>query len=106
MYESRIKERASRIKDLQKQIEEAQTKQNQLTKQGEEQRTAMNQLQEKIRNYNSLSQKVQDKLSKLDPDIAVYTNKLENLRSQENEKKLQIDNNQKQTADLTQNCKI
>lgn len=102
LYESRVKERDSRIKDLKKQIEQAQTKQEQLTKQGEEQRDAMNQLQERISNFNSLSQKVQDKLSKLDPDIAVYTNKLENLLSQENEKKMQIENNQKQTADLTQ----
>ncbi|MDB6256130.1 chromosome segregation protein SMC [Lactobacillus amylovorus] len=101
LYESRIKERDSRIKELKQQIEEAQTKQNELTKQGKEQRTAMNQLQERIRNFNSLSQKVQDQLSKLDPDIAVYTNKLENLRSQENEKKQQIRNNQEQTADLT-----
>lgn len=102
LYESRVKERDSRIKDLKKQIDQAQTKQKQLTKQGEEQRAAMNQLQERISNFNSLSQKVQDKLSKLDPDIAVYTNKLENLLSQENEKKMQIENNQKQTADLTQ----
>ena len=79
LYESRIKERDSRIKELKQQIEEAQTKQNELTKQGKEQRTAMNQLQERIRNFNSLSQKVQDQLSKLDPDIAVYTKQIRKL---------------------------
>ena len=50
----------------------------------------MNDLQEKIKNFNSLSQRVQEELSKLDPQIAVYTNKLENLASQEKEKNSQI----------------
>lgn len=62
----------------------------------------MNDLQERIRNFNSLSQRVQDELSKLDPQIAVYSNKLENLASQEREKQNQIANNQKQTDSLKQ----
>lgn len=102
LYESRVKERDSRIKSLKKQIEEAQKKQTVLTKQGTEHKDKMNKLQERIKNFNSLSQRVQDKLSKLDPKIAVYTNKLENLASQIKEKENQIDNNKKQTSNLSQ----
>lgn len=73
-----------------------------MSKQNEVQKGKMNDLQERIRNFNSLSQRVQDELSKLDPQIAVYSNKLENLASQEREKQNQIANNQKQTDSLKQ----
>lgn len=101
LYKSRIKDRNDRIELLKKQIKEANDKQMLLTKQGEEQKAKMNDLQDKIKNFNNLSQRIQDELSKLDPKIAVYTNKLENLSSQENEKNHQIDNSEKQIEDLT-----
>ncbi|AEG40105.1 chromosome segregation protein SMC [Lactobacillus kefiranofaciens] len=102
LYESRIKERNERIVSLQKQIEAANVKQEDLTKQGEKQKKRMNDLQDKIRNFNSLSQRIQDQLSQLDPKIAVFTNKLENLTSQEKEKVGQIANNKQQITDLKQ----
>lgn len=101
LYKSRIKDRNDRIELLKKQIKEANDKQMLLTKQGEEQKAKMNDLQDKIKNFNNLSQRIQDELSKLDPKIAVYTNKLENLSSQENEKNHQIDSSEKQIEDLT-----
>ena len=100
LYESRVKERKKRIVSLEQQIKAANAKQEDLAKQGEKQKAQMNDLQEKIRNFNSLSQKVQDQLSQLDPKIAVYTNKLENIAGQEKERQNQIANNTQQTAAL------
>lgn len=100
LYESRVKERNDHIVELQKQIADANDKQTLLSKQGEEKKSRMNELQSRIKNFNNLSQRVQSELSKLDPQIAVFANKLENLTVQEKDKRNQIDNNQKQAADL------
>lgn len=100
LYESRVKERNDHIVELQKQIADANDKQTLLSKQGEEKKSRMNELQSRIKNFNNLSQRVQSELSKLDPQIAVFANKLENLAVQEKDKRNQIDNNQKQAADL------
>lgn len=100
LYESRVKERNDHIVELQKQIADANDKQTLLSKQGEEKKSRMNELQSRIKNFNNLSQRVQSELSKLDPQIAVLANKLENLAVQEKDKRNQIDNNQKQAADL------
>lgn len=100
LYESRVKERNDHIVELQKQIAAANDKQTLLSKQGEEKKSRMNELQSRIKNFNNLSQRVQSELSKLDPQIAVFANKLENLAVQEKDKRNQIDNNQKQAADL------
>ncbi|GFO98748.1 chromosome segregation protein SMC [Lactobacillus helveticus] len=100
LYESRVKERNDHIVELQKQIADANDKQTLLSKQGEEKKSRMNELQSRIKNFNNLSQRVQSELSKLDPQIAVFANKLENLAVQEKDKQNQIDNNQKQAADL------
>ncbi|MDN6039674.1 MAG: chromosome segregation protein SMC, partial [Lactobacillus sp.] len=100
LYESRVKERNDHIVELQKQIADANDKQTLLSKQGEEKKSRMNELQSRIKNFNNLSQRVQSELSKLDPQIAVFANKLENLAVQEKDKRNQIDNNQKQVADL------
>lgn len=100
LYESRVKERNDHIVELQKQIADANDKQTLLSKQGEEKKSRMNELQSRIKNFNNLSQRVQSELSKLDPQIAVFANKLENLAVQEEDKRNQIDNNQKQAADL------
>ncbi|NMB32352.1 MAG: chromosome segregation protein SMC [Lactobacillus sp.] len=100
LYESRVKQRNDHIVELQKQIAEANDKQALLSKQGEEKKSQMNELQLRIRNFNNLSQRVQSELSKLDPQIAVFANKLENLAVQEKDKRNQIDNNKKQAADL------
>lgn len=100
LYESRVKERNDHIVELQKQIADANDKQTLLSKQGEEKKSLMNELQSRIKNFNNLSQRVQSELSKLDPQIAVFANKLENLAVQEKDKRNQIDNNQKQAADL------
>ena len=100
LYESRVKQRNDHIVELQKQIAEANDKQALLSKQGEEKKSQMNELQLRIKNFNNLSQRVQSELSKLDPQIAVFANKLENLAVQEKDKRNQIDNNEKQAADL------
>ena len=100
LYESRVKQRNDHIVELQKQIAEANDKQALLSKQGEEKKSQMNELQLRIKNFNNLSQRVQSELSKLDPQIAVFANKLENLAVQEKDKRNQIDNNKKQAADL------
>lgn len=100
LYESRVKERNDHIVELQKQIADANDKQTLLSKQGEEKKSRMNELQSRIKNFNNLSKRVQSELSKLDPQIAVFANKLENLAVQEKDKRNQIDNNQKQAADL------
>ncbi|MEN2347546.1 chromosome segregation protein SMC [Lactobacillus helveticus] len=100
LYESRVKERNDHIVELQKQIADANDKQTLLSKQGEEKKSRMNELQSRIKNFNNLSKRVQSELSKLDPQIAVFANKLENLTVQEKDKRNQIDNNQKQAADL------
>ncbi|AKG67030.1 chromosome segregation protein SMC [Lactobacillus helveticus] len=100
LYESRVKERNDHIVELQKQIADANDKQTLLSKQGEEKKSRMNELQSRIKNFNNLSQRVQSELSKLDPQIAVFANKLENLAVQEKDMRNQIDNNQKQAADL------
>lgn len=100
LYESRVKQQNDRIVDLQKKIADANDKQTLLSKQGEEKKGQMNDLQARIKDFNNLSQRIQDELSKLDPQIAVYANKLENLDAQEKEKRNQISNNQKQTTDL------
>ena len=100
LYESRVKQRNDHIVELQKQIAEANDKQAFLSKQGEEKKSQMNELQLRIKNFNNLSQRVQSELSKLDPQIAVFANKLENLAVQEKDKRNQIDNNKKQAADL------
>ena len=100
LYESRVKQRNDHIVELQKQIAEANEKQALLSEQGEEKKSQMNELQLRIRNFNNLSQRVQSELSKLDPQIAVFANKLENLAVQEKDKHNQIDNNEKQAADL------
>ena len=100
LYESRVKQRNDHIVELQKQIAEANDKQALLSKQGEEKKSQMNELQLRIKNFNNLSQRVQNELSKLDPQIAVFANKLENLAVQEKDKRNQIDNNEKQAADL------
>ena len=100
LYESRVKQRNDHIVELQKQIAEANDKQALLSEQGEEKKSQMNELQLRIRNFNNLSQRVQSELSKLDPQIAVFANKLENLAVQEKDKRNQIDNNEKQAADL------
>lgn len=100
LYELRVKERNDHIVELQKQIADANDKQTLLSKQGEEKKSRMNELQSRIKNFNNLSQRVQSELSKLDPQIAVFANKLENLAVQEKDKQNQIDNNQKQAADL------
>ena len=100
LYESRVKQRNDHIVELQKQIAEANDKQALLSKQGEEKKSQMNELQLRIKNFNNLSQRVQNELSKLDPQIAVFANKLENLAVQEKDKRNQIDNNKKQAADL------
>ncbi|MBW8008518.1 chromosome segregation protein SMC [Lactobacillus helveticus] len=100
LYELRVKERNDHIVELQKQIADANDKQTLLSKQGEEKKSRMNELQSRIKNFNNLSQRVQSELSKLDPQIAVFANKLENLAVQEKDKRNQIDNNQKQAADL------
>ena len=100
LYESRVKQRNDHIVELQKQIAEANDKQALLSKQGEEKKSQMNELQSRIKNFNNLSQRVQGELSKLDPQIAVFANKLENLAVQEKDKRNQIDNNEKQAADL------
>lgn len=100
LYESRVKERNDHIVELQKQIAAANDKQTLLSKQGEEKKSRMNELQSRIKNFNNLSQRVQSELSKLDPQIAVFANKLENLAVQEKDMRNQIDNNQKQAADL------
>ena len=100
LYESRVKQRNDHIVELQKQIAEANDKQALLSKQGEEKKRQMNELQLRIKNFNNLSQRVQSELSKLDPQIAVFANKLENLAVQEKDKRNQIDNNKKQAADL------
>ncbi|MBW7985668.1 chromosome segregation protein SMC [Lactobacillus helveticus] len=100
LYESRVKERNDHMVELQKQIADANDKQTLLSKQGEEKKSRMNELQSRIKNFNNLSQRVQSELSKLDPQIAVFANKLENLAVQEKDKQNQIDNNQKQAADL------
>lgn len=100
LYESRVKERNDHIVELQKQIADANDKQTLLSKQGKEKKSRMNELQSRIKNFNNLSQRVQSELSKLDPQIAVFANKLENLAVQEKDKRNQIDNNQKQAADL------
>lgn len=100
LYESRVKERNDHIVELQKQIADANDKQTLLSKQGKEKKSRMNELQSRIKNFNNLSQRVQSELSKLDPQIAVFANKLENLAVQEKDMRNQIDNNQKQAADL------
>ncbi|NHL91662.1 chromosome segregation protein SMC [Lactobacillus helveticus] len=100
LYESRVKERNDHIVELQKQIAYANDKQTLLSKQGKEKKSRMNELQSRIKNFNNLSQRVQSELSKLDPQIAVFANKLENLAVQEKDMRNQIDNNQKQAADL------
>ena len=100
LYESRVKQRNDHIVELQKQIAEANEKQALLSEQGEEKKSQMNELQLRIKNFNNLSQRVQSELSKLDPQIAVFANKLENLAVQEKDKHNQIDNNEKQAADL------
>ena len=100
LYESRVKQRNDHIVELQKRIAEANDKQALLSKQGEEKKSQMNELQLRIKNFNNLSQRVQSELSKLDPQIAVFANKLENLAVQEKDKRNQIDNNEKQAADL------
>lgn len=100
LYESRVKERNDHIVELQKQIADANDKQTLLSKQGEEKKSRMNELQSRIKNFNNLSKRVQSELSKLDPQIAVFANKLENLTVQEKDKRNQIYNNQKQAADL------
>ncbi len=100
LYESRVKQRNDHIVELQKRIAEANDKQALLSKQGEEKKSQMNELQLRIKNFNNLSQRVQSELSKLDPQIAVFANKLENLAVQEKDKRNQIDNNKKQAADL------
>ena len=100
LYESRVKQRNDHIVELQKRIAEANDKQTLLSKQGEEKKSQMNELQLRIKNFNNLSQRVQSELSKLDPQIAVFANKLENLAVQEKDKRNQIDNNEKQAADL------
>ena len=100
LYESRVKQRNDHIVELQKQIAEANDKQALLSKQGKEKKSQMNELQSRIKNFNNLSQRVQSELSKLDPQIAVFANKLENLAVQEKDKRNQIDNNEKQAADL------
>ncbi len=100
LYASRLKERDARLKDLNKQIKQAQEKQESLDQQAVKEKAAIGQTQTRIKNFNQLNEKVQAQVKKIDPEIAVFANKLENLYNQKRERERQLDNSKSQLADL------
>lgn len=100
LYNSRMQERDLQIKTTQKQIEEAKTREKELSAKADNQKAKITKVQVAIKDFSSLNQKVQDQLSQLEPQIAVVSNKFDNLVSQENEKKQQLENSKVQLSDL------
>ncbi|MBD5431746.1 MAG: chromosome segregation protein SMC [Lactobacillus sp.] len=102
LQESRIKEREDQIASLNEQIDESSKKQEELAKQADLEKNKIAEIQARINNFASLNQKIQDQLTDLDPKIAVFANKLENLLSQKRERNQQLEDNQGQLDSLQQ----
>lgn len=100
LYNSRISERTSRLKDLQAQIKAAKKKQDELDQQAIKEKDLISKIQLRIKNFTELNQKVQEQVKKIDPEIAVYTNKLENLSNRQEERQRQLTNSSEQLKSL------
>lgn len=113
LFVSRLHDRDVHLKQIASDIDEAKKKQKSLAEQAETEKVEMAKIQERIKNFTVLNQKVQSQLNQLDPEIAVYRNKLENLNSQSKEKKLDLADNENQLKtiaskldNLTQNREL
>ncbi|MEB3365446.1 hypothetical protein SDC49_23920 [Lactobacillus sp. R2/2] len=67
-----------------------------------QQKQKISDLQLRIKNFTELNHDIQSKLNELDPQIAVYANKLENITKQISEKRRDANQQQKQIATLEQ----
>ncbi|MCT6902798.1 MAG: hypothetical protein M3Z48_06150, partial [Lactobacillus sp.] len=67
-----------------------------------QQKQKISDLQLRIKNFTELNHDIQSKLNELDPQIAVYANKLENITKQISEKRRDAKQQQKQIATLEQ----
>lgn len=100
LFISRQNQRRQELNELSENIKQAKEKQEQLAENAEQAKIKMNDLQERIKNFNELSKSIQDKLSRLDPELAVYSNKLENLLSKQKERQVDLEQNQSQLDNL------
>ena len=100
LFISRQNQRRQELNELSENIKQAKEKQEQLAENTEQAKIKMNDLQERIKNFNELSKSIQDKLSRLDPELAVYSNKLENLLSKQKERQVDLEQNQSQLDNL------
>ena len=101
LFEVRKKERDEQVVELKEKIAKAEQQKASFVKQIEQQKAAIKNIQDRIENFTALNQKVQEKLAELDPQIAVYTNKLENLSKQQSDKKRDLNQHEKQITALT-----
>lgn len=102
LYHSRVSERTNRLKELQSQINAAKDKQEKFDQQAVKEKKLIGNIQLRIKNFTQLNEKVQEQVKKIDPEIAVYTNKLENLFNRQEERKRQLKTSNNQLTALKQ----
>lgn len=102
LYNSRISERTSRLHELEVQIQAAKDKQKDFDKQALKEKDQIGQIQLRIKNFTQLNEKVQEQVKKIDPELAVYTNKIENLSNRQEERSRQLHSSQEQLTALKQ----
>ena len=101
LLEAHEQERSEQIIALKEKIQQAEKQKVELLTQIEQQKKAIAEIQNRIENFTALNQQVQEKLSELDPKIAVYTNKIENLKKQQTEKTTDLKQQEAQIQSLT-----
>lgn len=101
LFVSRVKEHDDRLTKMQDDLTNAKQQQQQLTKKAKLAQDQMNQIKTALSDFTAASQKIQSRLSELDPKIAVYRNKLENLANQKKDKQTDLQEAQQQLTTIT-----
>lgn len=94
------KRRQQQIQKLHVQIKQKQKDKANLQRQLQAAKAEMAATQTQIQNFSSLNQTVQSKINQLEPQIAVYANKLENMARTETERRKRLRGHQKQLTQL------
>ena len=102
LLEAHQQERDEQIAKIKEKISSAEKQKADFVKKIDQQKELISKIQDRIKNFTELNQKVQAQLSELDPQIAVYTNKLENLTRQENDKAVSLKQHQAQLKSLSE----
>ncbi|MDF7639107.1 chromosome segregation protein SMC [Lactobacillus sp. ESL0791] len=100
LFESQKQERDKQLVQLKKEITKATEEKTAFVQKIAEQKEKIAQVQERINNFTSLNEKVQKQAAELDPQIAVFANKLENSSRQKQEQEQKLQAGQKQVTEL------